>query len=81
MLASLTPVRDIRLSGHVIHVGRSSMEIVVKMEALEAGKPDQTLMLGACYELFPLVCRSSTEGWNGRALDVQVGSRWSVGVR
>jgi acyl-coenzyme A thioesterase 9 len=46
MLAPLAPVRDIRISGHVIHVGSSSMEIVVKMEALESGKPDTTLLLG-----------------------------------
>lgn len=53
MLAPLAPVRDIRISGHVIHVGSSSMEIVVKMEALESGKPDTTLLLGAYY-LFTL---------------------------
>jgi acyl-coenzyme A thioesterase 9 len=46
MLAPLYPVRDIRLSGHVIYVGSSSMEIIVKMEALEDGKEDQTLFLG-----------------------------------
>lgn len=45
MLASLYPVRDIRLSGQVVYTGRSSMEVAVKMEALD---PDGevTLMLG-----------------------------------
>lgn len=47
MLASLHPVRDIRLSGHVIYTGRSSMEIAVKMEAIEEGGVERTVMLGA----------------------------------
>ena len=50
MLAPLYPVRDLRLSGQVIHVGRSSMEIAVRMEALEPGHKDgeegKTVMLG-----------------------------------
>lgn len=46
MLAPLYPVRDLRISGHVIHVGNSSMEIVVKMEALKEGSEEKTLMLG-----------------------------------
>lgn len=46
MLAPISPVRDLRLSGHVIHVGRSSMEVAVKMEALSDGEEDKTLMLG-----------------------------------
>jgi acyl-coenzyme A thioesterase 9 len=37
------PARDMRLSGHIIAVGRSSMEVAVKVESLE---PDQTLLLG-----------------------------------
>lgn len=45
MLASLYPVRDMRLSGQVIHTGRSSLEIAVRMEALGDGT-EQTVMLG-----------------------------------
>ena len=50
MLAPLYPVRDLRLSGQVIHVGRSSMEIAVRMEMLPLDgtiKEEQTVMLGA----------------------------------
>lgn len=47
MLSSLYPVRDLRVSGQVIHVGRSSMEIAVRMEALDADGTDKTVMLGA----------------------------------
>jgi acyl-coenzyme A thioesterase 9 len=47
MLAAPEAARDVRMSGHVIAVGRSSMEVAVKMEALGgAGVPDQTLLLG-----------------------------------
>ena len=46
MLAPLQPIRDVRLSGHVIYTGRSSMEIVVKMEALNNQDVDETLMIG-----------------------------------
>lgn len=46
MLASLHPVRDIRLSGHVIYTGHSSMEVAVKMESLEGPGIENTLMLG-----------------------------------
>lgn len=46
MLAPLDPVRDIRLSGQVIYTGHSSMEIAVKMEALNSGGVDETIMLG-----------------------------------
>lgn len=46
MLSNLHPVRDLRLSGHVIYTGKSSMEVAVKMEALEANGTEKTLMLG-----------------------------------
>jgi acyl-coenzyme A thioesterase 9 len=46
MLSSLHPVCDIRLSGHVIYTGRSSMEIIVKMEALEKDGTERTAMIG-----------------------------------
>lgn len=65
--------RDIKLSGQVIHTGRSSMEIAVKMEAPGANGEDETLLLGRlmstsyicllpltlCHELgrFSMVCR------------------------
>ncbi|KAI0261927.1 Thioesterase/thiol ester dehydrase-isomerase [Gloeopeniophorella convolvens] len=56
MLAPLTPVRDLRLSGQVICVGKSSIEVAVKMEALDSGaEQDQTLMLGR----FSMVCRDA----------------------
>jgi len=45
-------VKDIVLSGHVVYVGFSSMEVVVKMETPGDGK---TLMLGR----FSMVCREA----------------------
>ncbi|KAI0668880.1 Thioesterase/thiol ester dehydrase-isomerase [Trametes maxima] len=55
MLASLYPVRDMRLSGQVIHTGRSSLEIAVRMEALEKDGKEETIMLGR----FCMVCRDA----------------------
>lgn len=52
MLSSIHPVRDIRLSGHVIYAGRSSMEVAVKMEALEENGIERTVMLGCRLILF-----------------------------
>ena len=52
MISPLYPVRDIRLSGSVIYTGKSSMEIVVKMEALEEDETERTLMLGMYLILF-----------------------------
>lgn len=54
MLHPLTPsnVKDIRLSGQVIYTGRSSMEVVVKMEALGRDNAEETIMLGR----FTMVC-------------------------
>jgi acyl-coenzyme A thioesterase 9 len=50
MLATPEPIRDMRLSGQVIAVGRSSMEVAVKMEALGGeGGVDQTLLLGLFF--------------------------------
>ena len=46
MLASLYPVRDMRLSGQVIHTGNSSMEVAVRMEAIEKDGSEETIMLG-----------------------------------
>ena len=46
MLAPLYPVRDLRLSGQVIHVGHSSMEVAVRMETLNEDGSEQTVMLG-----------------------------------
>lgn len=46
MLAPLLPVRDLRLSGQVIHTGQSSMEIAVKMEAVGSNGQEETIMLG-----------------------------------
>ncbi|TFY55934.1 hypothetical protein EVJ58_g7937 [Rhodofomes roseus] len=55
MLAPLYPVRDMRLSGQVIHTGRSSMEVAVRMEALEKDGREQTIMLGRFF----MVCRDA----------------------
>ena len=49
MLANLHPVRDLRLSGHVIYTGRSSMEIAVKMEKIEEDGGESTAMIGQCF--------------------------------
>ena len=47
MLAPIyPPLRDLRLSGHVIHTGRSSMEVAVQLVALGDGGVEETLMLG-----------------------------------
>lgn len=46
MLAPLVPGQDVRLSGQVIYVGKSSMEVVVKMESLNPSGDAQTLLLG-----------------------------------
>ncbi|KZV64632.1 Thioesterase/thiol ester dehydrase-isomerase [Peniophora sp. CONT] len=55
MLAPLKPVRDLRLSGHVIHVGSSSMEVAVRMDALGKDGEEETLMLGR----FAMVARDA----------------------
>ncbi|TFK47256.1 Thioesterase/thiol ester dehydrase-isomerase [Heliocybe sulcata] len=56
MLAPLSPVRDLRLSGQVIYTGKSSMEVAVQMEALgKDGQDDDTLLLGR----FSMVCRDA----------------------
>ncbi|WWD18067.1 hypothetical protein CI109_102514 [Kwoniella shandongensis] len=51
-------VRDLKFSGFVTWTGRSSMEVVVKMEGSRVNTPDtkwKTLMLGR----FAMVCRDS----------------------
>jgi len=55
MLAPLYPVRDMRLSGQVIHTGKSSMEVAVRMEALEKDGGEETIMLGRFF----MVCRDA----------------------
>ncbi|KAL6308875.1 Thioesterase/thiol ester dehydrase-isomerase [Sparassis latifolia] len=55
MLAPLHPVRDMRLSGQVIHTGRSSMEVAVRMEALGEDGKEETILLGR----FCMVCRDA----------------------
>ncbi|KAI0369063.1 Thioesterase/thiol ester dehydrase-isomerase [Pilatotrama ljubarskyi] len=62
MLASLYPVRDMRLSGQVIHTGRSSLEVAVRVEALEKDGKEKTIMLAHSYCLpgrFCMVCRDA----------------------
>lgn len=56
MLASLYPVRDMRLSGQVIHTGKSSLEVAVRMEALGKDGNEQTIMLGD-LSYFLLSCK------------------------
>lgn len=46
ILASLDPSRDLRVSGQVIYVGNSSMEVVVKMEAIGNDLPEETVLIG-----------------------------------
>lgn len=55
MLAPLLPVRDVRLSGQVIYTGSSSMEVAVKMEAMNMDQEPETVMLGR----FSMVCRDA----------------------
>lgn len=49
MISPFYPLRDLRLSGHVIYTGRSSMEIAVKMEALEKNGSEHMIMLGELH--------------------------------
>ena len=77
MLHLLTPynVKDLRLSGHVIYVGKSSMEVVVRMESLDStGKPLQTMMLGMTTLYSPVVYAYSN-------VDTQAASRWCAGMQ
>ncbi|KAG8910201.1 hypothetical protein FRC02_007346, partial [Tulasnella sp. 418] len=48
-------VTDLRISGQVSYVGKSSMEVTVKMECLEANGNEETIMLGR----FTMVCRDA----------------------
>ncbi|KAJ6513463.1 hypothetical protein C8R45DRAFT_1154864 [Mycena sanguinolenta] len=45
MLCPLDPSQDLRLSGHVIYTGTSSMEVAIKMEAISQGKEEETVLL------------------------------------
>ncbi|KAG5644533.1 hypothetical protein DXG03_008187 [Asterophora parasitica] len=47
MLAPLNPARDLRVSGHVIYTGRSSMEVAVRIESIGLGLPDETVLIAA----------------------------------
>lgn len=51
MLSSLDPARDLRLSGHLIYTGRSSMEVAVRMESLSTDKPPVTVMIGQSFDV------------------------------
>lgn len=53
MLRPLTASRDVRLSGHVIFTGRSSMEIGLRMESIGGGNPDETILIGEFCFYFP----------------------------
>ncbi|GJE94624.1 hypothetical protein PsYK624_107950 [Phanerochaete sordida] len=46
MLVCMSPEHDLRLSGQVVYVGRSSMEVAVRMEALNSDGSEETVMLG-----------------------------------
>lgn len=71
MLNPLNPRRDLRLSGHVIHTGRSSMEIAVKMESVASAEEgaDETVLIGSSPSFF-CVCVCYTNPHS------QAGSRW-----
>jgi acyl-CoA hydrolase len=60
MLAELNPVRDLRLSGQVIYVGTSSMEVAVRMEALNPNGSEETIMLGTPSVLSSLLSKVLT---------------------
>ncbi|KAG5219749.1 Thioesterase/thiol ester dehydrase-isomerase [Salix suchowensis] len=50
MLSALDPSRNLRLSGQVIFTGRSSMEVVVKMESIPVdGAGEETVLIGAIH--------------------------------
>ncbi|KAH6911882.1 Thioesterase/thiol ester dehydrase-isomerase [Coprinopsis sp. MPI-PUGE-AT-0042] len=55
MLSQLDPRRDLRICGQVIYTGKSSMEVVVKMESIGSGLSDETVMIGR----FSMVCRNA----------------------
>ncbi|KIK64962.1 hypothetical protein GYMLUDRAFT_160038 [Collybiopsis luxurians FD-317 M1] len=57
MLRPLDSTHDLRLSGQVIYTGRSSMEVVVRIETLARndGEKDETILLGR----FSMVCRDA----------------------
>ncbi|KAG8846293.1 hypothetical protein FRB96_002045 [Tulasnella sp. 330] len=58
MLHLMAPenITDLRLSGQVIYVGQSAMEVAVRMERLDRdGKEGETMMLGR----FSMVCRDA----------------------
>ena len=48
MLHPLNPTHDLRLSGQVIYTGRSSMEVVVRIETMakDTSEKDETILLG-----------------------------------
>ena len=73
MLTTLTPsnVKDLRLSGQVIYTGKSSMEVVVKWEALSQDHTEETIMLGECRHIV-----SPTSHF-----DLQEGSPWCAWTR
>ena len=69
MLNPLNPRRDLRLSGHVIYTGRSSMEIAVKMESIASAEEDvdETVLIGSLPS-FLRVCYTNPHS--------QAGSQW-----
>ena len=74
MLGKLNPRRDLRLSGEVIYTGKSSMEVVVKMETMpvNAGEDVETIMLGDIFHIrreLPF-----------KASIIKVAFRWFVGM-
>lgn len=71
MLADLSVVRDLRLSGQVIYVGRSSVEVAVRMEALNPDGTEETVMLGTCP---PGLCGLNI------SICLQVASAWSARI-
>ena len=52
-----------RLSGQVIHTGNSSMEVAVRMEAIEKDGSEETIMLGR-------FCMVARDAWTGKSKKV-----------
>ncbi|KAJ3512048.1 hypothetical protein NMY22_g15450 [Coprinellus aureogranulatus] len=75
MMAPLDPKRDVRLSGQVIYTGRSSMEVVLKMEHIGGGQEDETVMIGIYIPPFSAFWEIDVEGEMKK-----VGSAWRTYV-
>lgn len=71
MLSQLDPKRDLRICGQVIYTGKSSMEVVVKMESIGSGLADETVMIGK---------RSTHRGMRVMLTILKAVSQWYAGT-